>query len=267
MENEARSKEIGVTHRMRCPWCMERKGTTDIAENLIFVRELGTLKYYCHSASCGAKGILADDGSLGKSGVGRKFSPKRHTKPLLSIKGPALKFVQRYGITEQEYSSNGWKLSPSDNYLYVPILNHMSYHIADYLKNLGEVNRDRPKNLIYKHSDVPLLHWPITKPSITDSGHVLVVEDPISSIITGRTIPTVSILGTSMRLEQMFFLKGLQIKGVLLMLDPDATGKAFKIKNQYQHILPIKVVVSPKGYDPKDLVQADIKQLVLTALK
>lgn len=258
---EAIKVDVGINHAIKCPWCIERKGTEDIAAKLYIVRELGLIKYFCQSASCHVKGIIRDESSIGKAASGSKFKAKRYYKPLLTLRGPALEFAEKYNITLEEANDNGWRYAYSENYLYIPIRNHYGGHIADYLKNLGEINDTRPKNLLLKHADVPLIHWPYSTLTAKKTDKLVAVEDPISSLIVGRSVDTVSILGTHLSAEAVMLLRGLKYKGLVLFLDYDAAGAAFKYKNKYNHWIPIEVMTPPKGYDPKDLSDAEIIKL------
>lgn len=259
----ARDAPIGMQSAMECPACRARKGVSadeHIASKLYFVREGGIVSYLCFSASCGIKGYIADTASVGMFPSAKQFKPRKFLGKLTLPGKEALEYLRSYNIRNQQITANRFRWNPEGNYLYKPIFNAFSGQIGEWLKQIGE--GDGPKNLVFKEVDVPLVDFPVEdtpRPFLTDS--LVVVEDPISMLRVSQLTPASALLGTHMSTEVAFMYRGLTDR-LILMLDPDATAKAFTIMQNREHILPIKVAPAPAGYDPKDLNTTDLLELL-----
>lgn len=251
----AEKAPIGQNTPMKCPYCMARKRTDDIAEKMYVVRELGTIKYTCFSASCGARGILADNTSAGRSNSGAAFVPKRYTGVLGDL-DKAKSLISKYHISVVTAEHQGWR--ESKDYLYMPVFNMHEAKIGECLKRISN-DRTKPKNLTYKLQDYPLLHFPRymgTKP--LDDSAIVVVEDIISSIRVGTLQDSAALLGTNLSFEMMMLLRATGKAKLLIFLDADATDKAFHYQRKYGHLMDVRVLPSERGYDPKDLTKVEL---------
>ncbi len=267
LETQARKSDIGVQHRMSCPWCEARKGETNLEPKLYFIRQDGLIKYNCFSASCTARGYLADIDSHGRK-VGRpEFRPQQWSGNTYPASDALKSYLDQYGINHVDIMVNTIKSTVyrEQEYMILPITNWIGGTVGDYLKNIGEVTRSSPKNLVFKREDTPLLYFPALSRHAREDvmkDTVVLVEDPISAIHVSKIATAAALLGTDMRLDDVFYLKSSRLRRSILFLDPDATQKAFALQGKYNHLMDIDVLPSPRGYDPKDIDKRELIQLL-----
>lgn len=267
LEQQARRSEVGVQHHISCPWCELRKGETNLEPKLYFIRQDGLIKYNCFSASCPARGYLADADSYGRKSGRSEFKPQEWLGNTYPATEELKKYLEQYGLNHIDIAVNGIKSTSykKQPYMILPITNWIGGTVGEYLKNLGQVDKVTPKNLVFRREDSPLLYFPALsrQPKEDDlQGTVVLVEDPISAIHVSKVATAAALLGTQMRIDDVFYLKSSRLRRSILFLDPDATKKAFEIQGKYGHLMDIEVLPSPKGYDPKDLDKSDLIRLL-----
>src|SRR5690606_37990072 len=89
-----------------------------------------------------------------------------------------LEHLIQYEIPYEELVKQGLKYVRDRNALYMPLYNPWQFRVGEQLKHLDKDTK--PKNLIFKNIDEPLVHFPKTL-SLTDYGELVLVEDWISA--------------------------------------------------------------------------------------
>lgn len=224
--------ENGQTLREICPKC--GGGSTREKSLSISITETGHLAWFCHRASCGARGKeLA-------WGVVRRSSPKAprpYTGSLELLDDVQADWLwDRFQISSDTTTDLRYRNAVDDNRIAIPVFGPAG-------QRRGYDNRAispalQPKSLIYKElMDEPFMGWYTYDPVVWP----IVVEDCFSAAKVWQAgIPSVFLTGTTLSLEKVRELVGC-VKGIILALDSDAFPKAIAYAKEYNHLIPIRV--------------------------
>lgn len=232
MENE--------TVRLPCWFCGAEHERT-----LAITRQRDRIVFICPRAKCGAKGHLMLNGVEQKAS---KAPEKPATARLRGYQGETTaiperlktSLLRRYGVCHES-----WRWEPAYDRLVMPVVNHYGSRYGTAVKALDWNAWNGPKVVNYFDDDSNIGHW------VAKQGqYVVICED----IISAHAIPNEkghALLGTHMNnLHAMLLAQSFD--NWVLMLDPDASYKARKIKQWYGALLRGKILVIVPPRDPKD---------------
>mgnify|MGYP001594537898 CR=1 FL=1 len=253
IKEEGKSLLVGEHKYIICPFCQAEHEK----KCCITRKELGYL-FHCFRASCGKSGVV---GEYYKSPVKDHFPSDRYKR----YEGFLLKIpkhlweerIGKYGINYAQTKFQGVKYAPDENRIYLPVFNYLGYQIGETLK---AVEADQqPKNLSYRWTDVPLIHFPIGQRT---SRTLVLVEDILSAMKVAQTHTCAALMGTHLSAAGFEMLKRNTIETIVMMLDGDALMASYKIANKYGSFAKFKIINTPEGKDPKDLSNEQIKILI-----
>src|SRR5690606_8418641 len=168
-----------------------------------------------------------------------------------------LEHLIQYEIPYEELVKQGLKYVRDRNALYMPLYNPWQFRVGEQLKHLDKDTK--PKNLIFKNIDEPLVHFPKTL-SLTDYGELVLVEDWISAEKVHEIQPCASLQGTHISPEMISLFKRIGVTKIILMLDGDAKGKAVHMVKQIGPMFEdMRAIYLDHGVDPKDLTYKEIE--------
>jgi len=248
----------GISRRYNCPFCggYNTLGVSNIN---------GTLEWHCFRASCDAKGIYHEGGTI--DGLKARLSNENFTINSLGAPIPELltTIVQPEHIAWLK-SVNSYEALKTGvaNIFYSPAADRILFSLdkgkgytgrrLDYkLTENGLIKKDRvygPKWI--KYGDTSNLFTCGTGPI------GVLVEDAPSACAVG-VLPAytgLSLLGTNLTSSHKVNL--FKYKSLLVCLDPDAASKSLDIASNLNGIRPTKVVLIPddlKWYSPYDITQ------------
>lgn len=239
-----------------CPSC--RGGSSKERSFNLWYSPLG-LHYFCHRTSCGERGVVAANGrNITMTGQARLFEPRKFEYATCSpTMFAANKFSEKYEITEQELIDNGVLCCPSRNSFIFPVYNLLGYEIG-ILERWYAWTGDAKRVLYYPQVDYPVMYMPRTC-ALSDT--MVVVEDVLSAIKVSRIIPCCALLGTHLSRDVMLKFKEVGIKSLIFALDPDAAGKAIKLKKEVSLWFD-EVSVVLLSQDPKDMPMSELQDIL-----
>jgi len=249
----------GQTMRSACPFCHATHEAS-----LAVTRQAEGLVYTCPRAKCGQRGFIP---SQGYDPHWEKQQPKAD-KPVKSFDydlyelPPSLRrmFHDKYDITEDELSQNGFKYAPDANRVAMPIFNWIGYSVGTVARSYAE-NCKGAKAISYFNDGQAHLHY--VPYAGQRSSAVVCVEDIPSAIRCARFSRACAILGSHLSDDMVAELAG-HTQHIILALDPDATAKAFKLRDRYRmYFRNFDVRVLSK--DPKDMDDDQLLQEVYDA--
>ncbi len=242
----------------------------DLKERLYVKRVARGWLYHCHNCySPGDRnthGFCRDSGTPAPSQtleLYRKLTKDEvvpENKPLLlpsdfstDIPAKGLVWLTQYGITTEEIKEFRFGFSKQMNRLILPVYD------GDTLvywqgRNLGVVDKDNPKyiNVRTGGRDVYFNH------TIVNSSSIVIVEDILSAIRVGKSLPAVALLGSYIPDSIRELLK--PYSKVLIWLDPDKISTAYKYATKLAPVTgkQFRVVLGSK--DPKEYSDGEIKE-------
>ena len=265
-------KDLGPseTRAMVCPFCQddwETEGRPSYwrpEKSFSVTREPAGYLYHCYRATCvrGNKGGLIADKPYIKGHTAKKeFKPRFYDGPLVDIPEKVYaNMVGRYGIDLGDIKRLGWRWAKNNSRLYVPITDARGYIIGEWLKTSKKEHK--PKTLLNRHNDVPMVYCPQLDSPGTRS-RLLVVEDPISAVKLSDIWYTCAALGTHISEDMVAQWIREEVKHIVLILDGDAVNKAMKYMKRYNGLINISVQILPDGKDPKDLSYEELEDRLL----
>jgi len=212
----------GQSIRMDCPFCFHNN-------TLQLTKESGTMKWYCFSASCNAKGIIDTEKTMEdithmiKKKDNDKITWKvpSHFQPAHSTHTVA-KYLSRNNCLEAYNQRNA-------NIQYDPQNHRAVFMIRDedhsIIGGVGRAMRSdmMPKWYVYGSKDYPY---------ICGEGDVAVlVEDCASACAVSQDFAGVALMGTSLP-DSFIPIIQKRFKEVIIALDRDATTKSFDIAKE-----------------------------------
>ena len=235
-----------------CPKC---GGGLTSERSFVITRIGGALKFLCHRATCGWRGIVGSTG-VREEHVAPTFEAKEYPYPTEVI-SPAQErwLVAVYGISVGAVASCRVRFNTERQTYAFPILDYRGYEI-------GIVDRDftgirKPKAISYWFNDVPKLYYAPANPYVAWQGDydssIIIVEDILSALKCSMYGRSVALLGTHISEEQALALSE-RTRNLIIVLDPDATRVALKHKKKYQLMFD-NIDVVRLDRDPKDTAQ------------
>lgn len=256
LRNLASSLGDGEQGRFVCPGC----GGGDTKEkSLVITAYSHHIVYHCFRAKCGVTGALSTTGE-GRTQAKPKARPRPYGGALVRVPLEVWEQVfAKYDISQAMLTEQGITFATEINRVRFPIYNYMGYVIGENLRAISP--EQKPKSLVNKFNDVPLLHFPYGQ---FWKGALVLVEDQVSAIKISKIHLCASLMGTNLSDSCLKQLLMLGIKKVILMLDGDDAGFAASIKLAKQLVPFVEVVrcVLPKGKDPKDMPLGYLKEML-----
>lgn len=260
---EALAVPIDESIYAECPFCGAKH-----EKKLSITRVQQGVLYHCYRASCGKAGFLPSIPSslLAKPESKKKDKKKVFSRELFPVPAVLLSWLtNKYRLPSSLVLSLGWRYVRDGNRLFVPIKNSHGWNIAKATKKMpilrGAMGTpdDGPKWVIYPETDGPLLHYA----QIPKGKTVVLVEDVISATVLMELygIEAIALLGTEMTAEQAQDIRS-NYENVIIMLDPDASHKSFKIFRHFSLLFRSARIILPPE-DPKDMSPDKIKELLL----
>lgn len=253
--------ELDETLRTVCLFC---GGGSEREKSFAITRNTIGLLFYCHRASCRKQGIVGSVGMAARrknpdSVEDKKYKFTEYKGELSEVADSTYRdYLGKYGITKQECIEQGIRFAKAINRIYFPIYDYRGFQCGENLKAISI--EQKPKTLINRWTDEPLIHWPLGQ----KMAEVLVlVEDQISAIKTSKIVLSASLLGTNLKEEGLSLFRKIGITKIILMMDGDKAG--YKATSTLNNMLSpfFKVYTSylPLGKDPKDLSLEDLRRL------
>jgi len=255
LKEAALSLEVGDSLNTLCPFCRVphemKMSLTRIDEGLL---------YNCYRASCGARGFISSvPGSILLNGEGRKkkkqFVPREFSGELELLPKEILEELStKYTLTEEELHEQGFRYDRKYNSLYMPCFTARGEVFGGITKKLNFRGKAGTKSLTFFTKRTTGLHYPLTE----RKGQIALVEDVLSAIRCLRYSRTVALLGTHLNNERIRELRE-HTDSIVVLLDPDATDKAFRYKKKFGFYFK-KFEVRSLEADPKDLPEEELKK-------
>ena len=189
--------------------------------------------------------------------VGQPISLPAGYAPILH--GDADLWLQQYNITTDELSVYGVGTDEASGRIVFPIKDDKGNVVYYQSRNIqhpvsGGAKWENPKGV---KSPV------FTSRFNGQSNNGVIVEDVLSAIVVGRLAPACAVLGTSVsdyKLNAILkWRKKHNIKNLTILLDADATDKAYKLKKQLTGFFNNVTVHENMGADPKTWSEDDFK--------
>lgn len=247
----------GEQGRFICPAC---GGGSSHEKSLVITAYSHHIVYHCFRAKCNVTGALATSGEVRTQAM-PKAKPRPYGGPLIRIPiGVWEQVFAKYDISQAMLTEQGITFAPEINRIRFPIYNYMGYVIGENLKGIS--SEQKPKSLVHKFNDVPLLHFPYGQ---FWKGALVLVEDQVSAIKVSKVHLCASLMGTNLSDDGLKQLLRLGIKKVILMLDGDDAGLVASIKLAKQLVPFVEVVrcVLPKGKDPKHMPLGYLRGMII----
>lgn len=272
IELEGSGLDIGESiGDLECPFC----GGGRTGERKFSITRIDTgLLFNCYRASCSdGRGFIPTRGDL-------LHGPKPKTAS--KWKGPYRGEFRPLKRMDREYFANRFDLEhPYLDFIgvnefgyYVLEVKTMDGYVRGYIVRRGcwggnpacERNRATtgPKSRAYtSNSDDVLLSW--HNPSKDDAkwtGRIIVVEDQISAAKVAQAGYTgVALTGSYLGQEKVIELARAKPTKLVIALDADATGEAFKAARRWGLAFP-SIQVLPLQRDIKDMKRTDVEELL-----
>ena len=245
---EAIALDVGQTTEVECCFC----GSAD--KKLSITRKEDGIVYNCWRASCSGRGFIGSMHSACNKGEIKQFIPKYFINATGLPSDKMLnRLYQRYTLKESTLTANGVKEAGGE-VLVMPLF-------SSYGERFGVTTKQwngGKKAMHFIEKKAPMIHYTVTT---LYGPKVVLVEDVLSAMrVTqlGTEWVGVALLGTDMNDEKVRDLKVYGAKGIIIALDPDATGKAYKIKKKYGLFFnSFKVAVMRD--DPKDITPEELR--------
>jgi len=270
------SLRSGQTHRGDCPTCFG-KGTFTVTN------KLGNLVYNCYKASCPVSGTHYKGASLDdlRSILHMESSPADSGHVAFELPescvmvqdegGLAGAFMRRYNLDEP-YNDGRIDLRLDIK------LDRLVFVITDPLTGMtvDAVGRalkqgDKPKWLRYGKSNNCALFVRPASTVLNMSGRLIdatqcavLVEDSVSACTVSHILTGIAILGTNLPVSLPSVMRTMNIRKVLIALDPDASAKAIDMQRQLCYYFDTKVwlIKDDLKYYSKDRLIGEVGKLI-----
>lgn len=223
----------GQTLREICPIC--GGGSTKERSLAVSLTEDGYLAWFCHRASCEARGKELAWGVVRRA---TPKPPKPYTGSLGLLEDEHYDWLfDRFGILKQTADDLHYRCAIEDNRIAIPVFGPDRQRRG--YDNRAITTAQQPKSLIYKEiSDEPFVGWYL---HAGQDIWPIVVEDCFSAAkVFQAGVNAVFLTGTHLSLEKVRELRT-KYDGIVLALDGDAFPKAVKYAAQFGHLLKFHV--------------------------
>lgn len=259
---------LGETINDICPVC---NGGDHKDKSFSITRKANGFIYICFRNKCGIRGFIMDVHEF-ENELPKGFKPKNFTRPLLPINKEIRDTIAIiYGISSEEIVKQRWKLDITDEgdyRLYIPLfdIDGFPYGALSVKKSFLPGKSERPKVIIYRWENRPLVHYPKTE--LID-GPVVLVEDAISATRLAPLVRSAALLGTHMSAGQARSLRAAS-PSIVIALDLDTwyhkVPKPLVIKDEYQFLFD-EISLLKLEKDVKDMSKAEFGKFVDSILE
>lgn len=254
LQKEAETLGADESIRIHCPFCKDKTEKT-----CSITRKTGFLLYNCYRASCNRHGIIGDSFIPTKKST-KEFEPKYFTGDSYLVEQSDLDSIgyDKY-LTLDDCDTECIRISHKEKRLIFPLYTYAGYQWGEMTKTW--IKGKKPKTILYRHEDVPTIHFPFF--TIQDSimyKELCIVEDILSAIKVSKITPCCAILGTHLSEDMFKLLSSQGWTTYILMLDNDATLKSIGIKNKYGSLANFHVI--PMSKDPKEHTLDELEEMV-----
>jgi hypothetical protein len=236
----------------------------------IEVKEDGSLFAYCHR--CGKSGRYntpyftaakaarnhSQADSLARRSGQRADGYKRATCDMDQWSPDARQWIIKAGISQLEVTANDIRYDKEIDGIFLSVRNH--HGLCGYI--LRRLNYDGPKCINdFDCTAVPICH--VSRPPISSSDMVVLVEDILSCIKVGRQYNAVALLGTTASTPLINWL-GKTYNEYVVWLDDDSKivkNKQRVLRNTLS-LLGESRIITGVGRDPKYLSNTEIKEVI-----
>ena len=242
------------TTRMTCPVCNAQD-----EQSLVVTRQGALVKYICHRASCGARGVTSDRSPMVRAKRRAPKAPKIFTNPLASLSERERKLLKdRIGFNAWHLGVANPMLDESTNRIAFPIYGPMGMRRGWLLRSY-DYSAHGPKALTRMDvSDEPHLAWYRVNPS---SSRVIVVEDIPSAVRASRHLPqAVAMLGAGIGPDYVNEICQFA-RHIVWAFDADATVQAFEHHRKYSNFFESSQVL-PLKRDLKDMDEHELSDTI-----
>lgn len=248
--------DLGVNQSIRtvCPFCNAAHETS-----FTLNRTEDGIQYGCWRAKCGKRGFIPSK-AMQYDPHWHKKEPKKRKPKTFSYDTVELPdelvemFYVRYSITKDELIQNGFSYAPELDRVIMPIYNYLGYEIGQVARSY-DPDITGSKAINYFSDGKSHLHY--VPQGMYRNGAIVCVEDIPSSLRCARFGRAIAILGSYISHENILELAE-HTGEVIIALDPDATNKAFKMRNKYRaYFRNFSIRVLSK--DPKDMSDEEIQ--------
>ena len=203
----------------------------------------------CYRAKCGEYEFISSLPTERRRREDKVFKPSHFTQEL--IEPPVevlLDLYKQYQLSKADVQSAQIKYSPKRNVLHMPIKDIRGYDIGSQTKVLNK-DTQYPKNMTYYSHDATKAHfvWPATG---RNYGTIVIVEDILSATKVGKILPCCALLSHTIT-DDTASLLATNFKTMIVLLDPDATKEAIRIKRKYSLYFSNLYIIVLEA-DPKD---------------
>ncbi len=267
IKQAALSLSIGENEKVYCPFC---DNIEPYAPSLSVTRIAEGILYHCYRAVCSGQGFI---GTLPSNLLKDKnvnltvklFKPKPYEKETTHVLPVMVEYIgKKYCISCLELERNNIRQTGGTDEvaLVMPLYSREGYEFGHTTKIIHP-NGTQLKAIHYLTTDTCKLHYARHYPSgsdlISTGTTVILVEDVLSAIRVSEFRQGVALLGTHLNDAMIQDLLKAGYKNVILALDPDAVGKALKMKEKYSLFFNTwRVPVLTK--DPKDLGRGELQK-------
>lgn len=236
-----------------CPSC---GGGSSRDKSFAVKRDVLSIAYICHRASCGFKGRLATTASIQHQPAPSR--PNTYTGILTGV--PAeIREKMAYRIEAADYDRRGILWAPTFGFgrLALPIMARDGTRTGYTFRAIEK--RDKPKSVIRLSTEhYPVMSW---YSCITGTSSVLIlVEDQLSAYKASYFCDAAALIGTNLSNDKVLNITKAAHRRVIVALDEDATHKAAKLVARLSGIVDDVRILKLKE-DLKDVTLTDIEQL------
>ena len=240
----------GQSTRIICPRCKsdERSMVVSCDNNL--------LRYKCFRATCNNSSGIVGGVRRQTSNRTKQFVPKVLAEPTIGLTKDVAEWLKDSYELENLHKQ-GVVYLPLSHRIYMPVYNWIGGTIGGVAKYI--LKGIKPKTVLYRHQDVPMVHFPKDTVQHPEDAPLVICEDILSSIKVQYIAPACAILGTHLTdgMAEVLYNTG---RDIIFMLDPDAVDKAVHMSKRYRALFKSKVVVP--SADPKDTLFVDLGELI-----
>lgn len=269
IEVQATGLSLDRSRRGTCPKCKSNRG-------FVMSHVNNGIVYVCHRASCDVKGIIRP-----KRKSQSQLVPVRSLPPL-HVFQEYIPWVNSKGFDTIPLSEDVWNRLVLDRGVKVSFKEAKLSRVRFCTKTnrlifplfyLGKAepmgfqaynNKITPKarTFLMEHEGTMPAHYRAQGPMYANAECIVVVEDILSAMALGQAgIPAIALLGTYLNHNLAHAIAALTYN-MLVLLDGDAYSAAERIRNEYKHLLNIRIHKLIEGVDPKHLSDSELHRIV-----
>ena len=243
IKQSALSLAVGDEDRIHCPFCRNEERSMKIS------RYSTGIYYHCFRATCSnGRGFT---GSLPSNLIPKKekiFTPKIFKQETRELTEQDINyFFVKYGLDSAQVRDN--KIRRIRGGYVFPLYNSAGYEWGMATKIIFPALGQK-KTILYRQTKTCGLHY--AQPWKGDFTTIIITEGVLDAIKVNRIGQGVALSGTDLHTDQAADLIAIGCKRLWICLDPDASHKADRIRNQFGLFFE-ECRVFQLSADPKDL--------------